>query len=85
MTVITVYTTESCSLCTAAKALLGARGLEYNEINLGRDEAGRAALASRTGMMTFPQVLVGDTLVGGFRETQAAVAGGRLDELLAVA
>jgi glutaredoxin 3 len=83
MSEITVYTTEPCSLCTAAKALLLSRGLSFEEINLSKDDAGRAALASRTGMMTFPQVLVGDTLVGGFRETQAAVADGHFDELLA--
>ncbi len=83
MAQITVYTTQSCSLCNAAKALLGARGLEYQEINLARDDSGRAELVSRTGMMTFPQVLVGDTLVGGFQETQAAVSDGRFDQLLA--
>jgi glutaredoxin-related protein len=34
-------------------------------------------------MMSFPQVLVGDHLVGGYAELQAAVDSGRLDELLA--
>jgi glutaredoxin 3 len=40
-------------------------------------------LAGRTGMMTFPQVLVGDQLLGGFAETLSALQDGRLDELLA--
>ena len=40
-------------------------------------------LANRTGMMTFPQVLVGEQLLGGFSETLSAVESGRLDELLA--
>ena len=30
------------------------------------DADGRAELAQRTGMMTFPQVIIGDELVGGF-------------------
>ena len=44
---------------------------------------GRIELAQRTGMMTFPQVVVGDRLVGGFSETQAAAENGQLERLLA--
>jgi glutaredoxin 3 len=80
---ITVYTTDPCSFCVRVKALLAARGVEYEEINLSRDPAGRSELVSRTGMMSFPQVIVGDALVGGFREMLAATESGRLDELLA--
>jgi glutaredoxin 3 len=63
--------------------LLGKRGLEYDEINLARDADGRAELAQRTGMMTFPQVLIDGQLVGGFTELLAADQSGRLAELLA--
>jgi glutaredoxin 3 len=80
---ITVYTTEPCSFCARVKGLLKARGLQFSEVNLSKDPAGRVELASRTGMMTFPQVLVGDELLGGFSETLSAVESGRLDELLA--
>lgn len=83
MSKITVYTTDPCSFCSAVKSLLRSRGLEFAEINLSRDPEGRAELARRTGMMTFPQVLVEDRLVGGFVETQAAARDGSLDELLA--
>lgn len=80
---ITVYTTEPCGFCTQAKALLRKRGLEFQEINLSRDPAGRGELARRTGMMTFPQVLVDDRLIGGFTEVLAADRSGQLTELLA--
>jgi glutaredoxin 3 len=80
---ITVYTTEPCSFCARVKGLLKARGLEFSEVNLSKDPTGRVELASRTGMMTFPQVLVGEELLGGFSETLNAVENGRLDELLA--
>ncbi len=79
---ITVYTTEPCSFCARVKGLLKARGLEFSEINLSKDAAGRVELAGRTGMMTFPQVLIGDMLVGGYSETLSALESGRLDELL---
>jgi len=55
----------------------------YEEINLARDPTGRVELAQRTGMMTFPQVIVDGQLLGGFTEVQAAAESGRLDELLA--
>ena len=34
-------------------------------------------------MLSFPQVLVGDRLLGGYAEVQAAADSGTLDELLA--
>ena len=78
-----MYTTEPCAFCRQAKALLTKRGLTYDEINLAKDAAGRAELAARTGMMTFPQVIIGDQLVGGFDELLVADRSGRLAELVA--
>jgi glutaredoxin 3 len=81
MSEIRMYSTEPCPYCSQAKALLESRGLEFEEVNLSKDPEGRAELAARTGMMTFPQVFVGDELIGGFNELQQADASGRLAEL----
>jgi len=78
-----MYSTDPCPFCRNAKALLAARGIDYEEISLARDADGRAELAGRTGMMTFPQILVDGELVGGFRELLAADRSGALAELLA--
>jgi glutaredoxin 3 len=78
---ITIYTTDPCSFCARVKGLLSAKGIEYAEVNLSKDPAGRVELAARTGMMTFPQVLVGEELLGGFAETLSALQSGRLDDL----
>jgi glutaredoxin 3 len=80
---IVVYTTDRCSFCTRVKALLDARRLPYTEVNLERDADGRAELAQRTGMMSFPQVIVRGELLGGFQETLAADRDGRLRQLRA--
>jgi glutaredoxin 3 len=80
---ITVYTTEPCSFCVRVKQLLATRGLEYDEINLSKDPEGRAQLVERTGMLSFPQVVIGDEVIGGFRETIEADRSGRLRDLLA--
>jgi glutaredoxin 3 len=83
MNKVTLYTTEPCGFCRQAKALLGKRGLSYEEINLAKDADGRAELAKRTGMMTFPQVVIGEQVVGGFNELVSADRSGRLAALVA--
>ena len=79
---VVVYSSTSCPLCTQAKALLKAREIPFEEINLAMDAEGRVALNEKTGMMTFPQVLVDDELIGGFQELIAADQSGKLAELL---
>jgi len=79
---VTVYTTDPCSFCARVKGLLTARGVEFAEINLSKDPVGRIELVQRTGMMSFPQVVVDGELIGGLAEVQAAAVSGRLDELL---
>jgi glutaredoxin 3 len=80
---VTVYTTDQCSLCVSAKALLERRGIEYQELNLARDPDGRAKLQCATGMCSFPQIVIGEELIGGFTELVAADREGRLSGLLA--
>ena len=82
-TKITLYTTEPCGFCRQAKALLAARGLTYEEINLAKDPDGRADLVARTGQMTFPQIVIGERTLGGFRELLEADREGTLQTLLA--
>ena len=80
---VIVYTTEPCGFCRQAKALLQSRGVLFREVNLAKDADGRADLVARTGQMTFPQVLVGERSIGGFRELLEADRAGILDSLLA--
>ena len=80
---VTLYTTEPCSFCRQAKTLLQSRGVEYSEVNLARDPEGRADLVALTGQMTFPQVVVGQRAIGGFRELLEADRAGTLEALLA--
>lgn len=84
MSDVVVYTTEPCSFCARVKGLLKAHGLDFSEVNLTKDPEGRMELVRRTGMMSFPQVLVDGELLGGYAETLTAAENGRLDELAAV-
>ena len=83
MAEVVVYTTDPCSFCARVKQLLAARSIEYTEVNMARDPAGRAELVEKTGMMSFPQVVIGGEVLGGFQETLAADQSGKLHELIA--
>jgi glutaredoxin 3 len=80
---VVLYTTEPCGFCRQAKALLQSRGIVYEEVNLAKDEVGRANLVKITGQMTFPQVLIDERPLGGFRELLEADRDGVLEDLLA--
>ena len=79
---VTLYTTDPCGFCRQAKALLDARGVRYREVNLAKDPIGRADLVALTGQMTFPQLVVGQRPIGGFRELVEADREGMLNDLL---
>ena len=83
MRIVTVYTTEPCARCVTAKTLLTRRGVGYEEINLAKDPDGRAELAARTGMTTFPQIVIDGETLGGLDDLVAADRAGRLKVLLA--
>ena len=81
MSRVVMYTTDPCGFCRTAKALLGARKIPYEEINLAKDPDGRAELAARTGMMTFPQIVIDGENIGGFQQLAMADRAGRLKDL----
>jgi glutaredoxin 3 len=82
---VTLYTTDPCGFCRQAKALLQSRGVDYEEVSLTKDPDGRARLVQRTGQMTFPQIIAGERVIGGFRELLEADRDGTLGEILSVA
>jgi glutaredoxin 3 len=80
---ILIYTTDWCGYCIRAKALLDAKGIEYDEVNLDSDPAFRSRLLELTGNWTVPQILVDDRAIGGYTELRRLDRDGRLDGLLA--
>jgi glutaredoxin 3 len=80
---IRMYTTAWCGYCVRAKALLDARGVDYDEVDLGDDPRFRARLNELTGGWTVPQIVVGGRSIGGYTELRRLEREGRLDRLLA--
>lgn len=76
---VRVYTTPFCGYCSAAKRLLGQRGVPFEEVNVSGDRDTRAWLAKASGQRTVPQVFFGDESIGGYTELAALDAA---DELM---
>ena len=83
MSKVILYTTDPCGRCGSARAILERHGADYEEVNLAKDPDGRAELAQRTGLMTFPQVVIGGQAIGGLDDLRAADERGDLTRLLA--
>jgi glutaredoxin 3 len=79
---VTIYSTDYCGYCRAAKSFLQRKGVPFEEIDLSGDDAGRDALRARTGRTTVPQIFVGDVHVGGYDDLRALDARGGFDPLL---
>jgi glutaredoxin 3 len=80
---VTIYTTRVCPYCVAAKQLMKARGIAYDEVDVSTDNAKRTWLAETTGRKTVPQIFISGAAVGGYDELAALDKSGRLAEMLA--
>ena len=80
---IQIYSTRWCGHCVRAKALLDARGIEYDEVFLDDDPAFRQKLFDLTGGWTVPQILVDEQPIGGYTELWRLEREGALAERLA--
>jgi glutaredoxin 3 len=80
---VQMYTTAWCGYCVRAKALLEAKRIEFDEINLDDDRDFRQKLLDLTGGWTVPQILIDGRPIGGYTELWRLDKSGRLDEQLA--
>ncbi len=80
MKAVTIYTTKVCPYCVKAKGILRRNGLDYTEIDVSRDED-RLALVEKSGRKTVPQIYIGEHLVGGCDDLEAAEQSGALSQL----
>jgi glutaredoxin 3 len=83
MAKIVMYTTQICPYCMRAKALLRSKGVDFEEIDVGRDTRLREeAMRLSGGRRTVPQIFIDDRSIGGYDELWALDQAGELDRLL---
>jgi len=70
---VSLFTRPGCGHCARAKELLESKGIEFEEIVLGRDVSGNT-LQAVTGRATVPQVFIDGKHIGGADELEAHLA-----------
>ena len=81
---VQMYSMEWCPYCAKAKALLGAKGIEYEEVDVTDDEPAAVEMIERTGQRGVPQFFIDDEYVGGYDNLAYMNATGALDELFGI-
>ena len=79
---VVIYATSWCPYCARARELLEQKGVALEQIDIEADPAARAAMMSRSGRRTVPQIFIGETHVGGCDDLLDLDARGGLDKLL---
>ena len=80
---VEIYTILFCPYCERAKALLGRKGVAFEEIDApSGSQARKDAIARSGGRTTVPQIFIDGAHVGGSDDLAALEQGGKLDALL---
>lgn len=79
---VRVYTGDYCGYCRAAKRLLDARSVPYEEVNVSTTPGARESLVERTGWRTIPVIEIDGEMVGGYTELVGVDRSGGLAHLV---
>jgi glutaredoxin 3 len=79
MAFIEIYTRAWCLYSARAKALLQAKGLNYQENDITGNWANEQEIVTRIGRCSVPQIFIDGLHVGGWDELAAIYASGELD------
>lgn len=85
MAKVVMYCTAVCPYCVAAERLLKSRGVtDIEKIRIDLDPSRQQEMIARSnGSRSVPQVFINDQHIGGFDDTSALDAAGKLVPLLA--
>ena len=78
---VTIYTSPTCGSCQMIEEYLRSRGVEFETIDVARDQKALKALVEKTGKMLTPVIEIGDEVIVGFNKPEIDqilnLAGGR--------
>jgi NADH-dependent peroxiredoxin subunit F len=79
---VVIYTAEGCPFCEKAKAFLAAKDITIEEILAPPGSRTWEEMRKQTGGGSLPQILIGNTAIGGYADLINLELVGKLDELL---
>jgi glutaredoxin-like YruB-family protein len=74
---VTIYTTQTCPYCAAAKRFFQNHGIGFEEIDVGSDPAKAQEMVQKSGQMGVPVIDVDGEIIVGFQK-------GKLEEKLGI-
>lgn len=80
---VTIYSTAICPYCIAAKNFLKSKGVAWTEVRIDTDPEGLQRMRALTSRTSVPQIVIGETHVGGYDDMMALHREGKLEPLLA--
>lgn len=72
---IKVFSTPTCPWCTKVKEYLTGKGINFEDIDVSRDNESAAQMVQKSGQMGVPQLWINDEVVVGFDQE-------KIDQLL---
>jgi len=79
---IKVYSKNYCPFCVQAKALLDSLDVNYEEVDISDTPEKMIEISKISGLMTVPQIFVGEKCLGGFSEIAKLHQAGKLLDAL---
>lgn len=77
---VTIYSTQTCGYCKAAKDFMASKGVAFEDVDVGIDQAKAREMIEKSGQMGVPVIVVGsgseEELIVGFDQNRLATALG---------
>ena len=65
---VTIYTTNHCPYCHAAKEFFKANNVKFTELNVEEDKKAADEMVEKSGQMGVPVIEINDTIIVGFNK-----------------
>ena len=82
MTQVTIFSKPNCQYCARAKAVLKSANVDYREYDVIASQRNADASVYFSGVVTVPQIFIGDYHINGAEDLEKLEAAGRLKQLL---
>ncbi len=77
---VTIYTTQTCGYCRAAKEFMSSHNVQFSEIDVGADREKAREMIEKSGQMGVPVMIVKDdnteSIIVGFDQNRMAATLG---------
>jgi glutaredoxin-like YruB-family protein len=67
---VIVFSTPTCTYCTAAKKYFREKGIKFKDVDVSRDMAAARDMVRRSGQQGVPVIDIGGKIVVGFDRTK---------------